>query len=359
MADGVTSSGSNGQGNFSVAHAGPLVYYFGAAGPGAGPQTDSADRQLAWIDRAGGQLQTAGPPGPYRGVEVSPDGARIAAHKHEATGGDIFVIEPRGAVTQLTFDVSRHNSMPIWSPDGTKIVYSSLQKGKWGLYQTLSNGSGTEELLFESDLPKAPMSWSPDGKRLVFWVQDAKTAGDLWILPFDVSGGDKKPQPFLATPFNESHAQISYDGKWMAYTSNSTGGRNEIYVRPFPTGTGVYRISKDGGDWARWNRDGKELIFHALGSGAFVAAMLSAPVNGNGPAFEATEPKELVRTAALNLPHGGGDYHTYSVSPDGKRFLVFQFVGGVGGAAAANAQLGPDPAFGLVAALNWTSALAK
>jgi eukaryotic-like serine/threonine-protein kinase len=358
VADGVASNGSFGEGSFSVSHAGPLLYYFGAGGTvsGTGPQTDNADWQLAWVDRAGGQVGTVGPPGPYRGVELSPDGTRVAVHRHEAAGGDIFVIEPRGAVTRLTFDASRHNSMPIWSPDGTRIVYSSLQKGKWGLYRTLSNGSGTEELLIESELPKAPMSWSPDGKRIVFWVQDPKTAGDLWVLNLD---GDKKSEPLIVTPYNESHAQISPDGKWFAYASNSTGGRNEIYVRPFPSGSGVYQISTNGGDWPRWNRDGKELIFHALGSGAFVAAILSAPTNGAGPAFEATEPKEVVRTAAINLAHSSGDYHTYSVFPDGKRFLVFQYVASLGAAGAATVRLGPDPPYGLVAALNWTAALKK
>jgi eukaryotic-like serine/threonine-protein kinase len=356
IADGVATGGSNGDGSFSVAHSGALLYYFGgAAGPGAGPQADTADWQLSWVDRGGGQVGPVGPVGPYRGIEVSPDGRRVAVHRHEPTGGDIFIIEPRGAVTRLTFDASRHNSMPIWSPDGMRIVYSALQKGKWGLYRTLANGSGTEELLLESDLPKAPMSWSPDGKRLVFWVQDSKAAGDLWVLSVD----EKKAEPLIATPFNESHAQISPDGKWIAYASNSTGGRNEIYVRPFPSGSGIYQISTNGGDWPRWNRDGKELLFHALGTGAFVAPILSASVNGTGPAFENLEPKEVVRTTAINLAHSGGDYHTYSVSPDGKQLLVFQYVGAVGVNAINLQQLGPDPTFGLVAALNWTSALRK
>jgi len=352
VADEVTSNGSNGQGSFDVSHTGALVYYFGNVGPGAGPQSDGADWQLSWIGRGGQQLALAGPVGTYRGIAASPDGTRIAVHKHEAAGGDIHVIEPRGAFNRVTFDASRHNSMPIWSPDGTQIVYSALQKGKWGLYQTLSNGSGTEQLLFESDLPKAPMSWSPDGRRLVFWVQDPKTAGDVWVLPLE---GDKKPAPLIATPFNESHPQISPDGKWIAYTSNSTGGRSEVYVRPFPAGSGVYQVSRAGGDWARWNPKGKELFFRSLGNGAFVGTIFSAPVNGAGPAFEVSDAREVVRTAALNLPHSSGDYHMYDVSPDGERFLVAQFVFTTGQTAAAT--LGADPPFGLIAALNWTSAL--
>jgi Tol biopolymer transport system component len=354
VADDVTASGSNGQGDFDVSLNGALVYYYGGAGPMGGPLGEDANWQLAWVDRAGRQIATVGPYGPYRGAEASPDGTRVAVHRHEATGGDVWIIEPRGAVTRLTFDASQHNSTPLWSPDGTRVVYSSLRQNKWGLYRTLSNGSGTEELLVESELPKAPMSWSPDGKRLVFWVQDPKTGGDLWVLPLE---GDEKPAPLVATASNETRGQISPNGRWIAYTSNETQ-RNEIYVQPFPTGSGRWQVSTAGGDWPRWKRDGNELFFHALGNMVFVDAILSAPVKTGGAVFEASDPKEVVRTIAHGLPHSGGDYHTYDVSPDGERFLLLQFVPPQG-ADQAVAALGPDPPFGLVAALNWTSALEK
>ena len=202
------------------------------AGPrgNVGAQSDTADWHLAWANRTGAGAGAAGPPGVYRGVEVSPDTKRIAVHRHDAAGGDIWVIEPSGSETRLTLDASQHNSIPVWSPDGRDIVYSSLRSGKWGLYQKRSDGSGTEELLFESDLPKAPMSWSPDGKRIVFGVQDPKTKSDLWVL----SLADKKATPLVNTPFNETHAQISPDGKWIAYTSDLVGNRREIHVQPFP-----------------------------------------------------------------------------------------------------------------------------
>jgi Tol biopolymer transport system component len=352
IADEVTSSGSLGQGDFDVARTGALVYYRAAGGPGlAGPQSDSADWQLVWIDRNGGETLRAGPYGPYRGFEVEPDGVRIAVHRHESNGGDIIVIEPKG-VRRLTFDASRHNSMPIWSPDGTRVAYSSLHKGKWGLYETLANGSGTEQLLYESDLPKVPMSWSPDGKRLVFWVQDPKTAGDIWVLPLE---GDRKPAALVNTPYNESHPQVSRDGKWLAYTSNLTG-RNEVYVKPFPSGTGGYQVSVNGGDWARWHPKGTELFFHALGAGAFVENILASPVNTSGAAFEYGEPKPVVQTVGLNLPHTSGDYQMYDVSPDGQRFLIVQFVNTLVNAATAGAA-GPDPEFGLIAVLNWAKGL--
>jgi serine/threonine protein kinase/Tol biopolymer transport system component len=375
LADEVTSNGTEGEGDFDVSTTGVLVYHRTTGGQGlVGPQSDDANWQLRWISREGRDLETAGPYGPYRGFEVSPDGRRVAVHRHESNGGDIVVLEPRGSVLNLTFDASRHNSTPIWSPDGSRIVYASLQKGKWGLYETLSNGAGTEQLLYESDLPKAPMSWSPDGKRLVFWVQDPKTAGDVWVLtredssstPSTSSGptgsgqakdpGGWKAAPLIDTTANESHPQVSRDGKWIAYTSNSTG-RNEIYVKPFPTGNGVYKISVNGGDWARWNPNTKELFFRALGNGAFVGNILAASVSVSGVAFENFDPKPVVQTVGLNLAHSS-DYQMYDISPDGQRLLILQFVNTLINPTAVGTT-GPDPEFGLIVALNWTTTLEK
>src|SRR5215813_12987614 len=75
---------------------------------------------------------------------------------------------------------------------------------------------------------KMPMSWSPDGKFIVYWLNDPKTNADQWVLPL---AGDRKPFPILQTPFGEIHSQISPDGKWISYTSSETR-RQEIYIRP-------------------------------------------------------------------------------------------------------------------------------
>src|SRR5262245_729535 len=354
---------TNGRGNFSVSQSGALAYFYNTNNaPTGGFNSDTSEWQLTWATRTGQVIETVGPYGPYRGFEVSPDGKRIAVHRHATNSGDIWIIEPRGSVTRLTFDATRHNSSPVWSPDGKRIVYSSLQKGKWGLYQTLSDASGTEELLFESDVVKAPMSWSPDGKQIVFWVQDGKSGGDLWLLPME---GDRKPVQLIVTMFNETHAQISPDGKWIAYASNLTG-RNEIYVQPFPSGTGRWQISNQGGDWPRWRRDGKELFYHSIAAnlgapaviGPFVnGPLLSAPITMNGTILEPGSPKELVRTNALNTPHAGGDYQMYDVSADGQRILYLQFVNI--GATAATGGLDPDPQLNLTIAMHWASGLKK
>ena len=364
VADEVTFQDGDGRGHFSVSPTGTLAYFenAGATGNNPGQQGDAAEWHLAWASRTGQQLERPGRAGIYRGIEVSPDATRVAVHRHESAGGDIWIVEPSGSETRLTFDAAQHNSSPIWSPDGRDIAYSSLRAGKSGLYRKRSDGSGAEELLFESDVPKAPMSWSPDGKAIVFGVQDPKTKGDLWLLTLS----DKKAVPLVNTPALETHAQISPDGKWLAFSSDQVGSRREIHVQPFPAGAGRWQVSTAGGDWPRWRKDGRELFFHSIGpvanpsnaaNPAFVGPVSAVAVNGTGSSLEHGAAKPVLNLRAINLPHSGLDYHTYAVAPDGQRFLYYQFVAPTAGNAAQSGS--PDHASGLVVALNWETALKK
>jgi serine/threonine protein kinase len=324
---------------FSVSDTGILSFRTGAA---------VQDIQFAWFDRAGARLDAVGPPGNYRGVDLSPDGRRVAVHLHDDKGGDIWVFEPRHTVTRLTFDATQHNSSPIWSSDGRFIIFGSQRNGKPGLYRKASDGTGPEELLLESGLGKIPTASSPDDKYIVYWSYE-KLASDQWVLPLT---GDRKPAPFLNSSFNESHGQISPDGKWMAYSSDETG-RTEIYVRPFPTGEGRWQVSTNGGVFPRWRHDGKELFYmSAPALGGANAKLVAVPVQATGSTFEAGSPRELFDSGYVDLPHfgaNGGNYHTYAVSPDGRRFLIPRPVAG----SAATAQ---SP---ITIVLNWTAALKK
>jgi Tol biopolymer transport system component len=360
LADNVPKAPA-GRGTFSVSLDGALAY-FQVPSVRTGGSGEAQEWQAAWVDRTGLLIDEVGPSGVWFGMEPSPDGKRVAVHRHESSAGDVLVLEPRGSVTKLTFDATRHNHSPVWSPDGSRIVYSAQVKNKWGIYQKQSSGVGDEELLYESDQPKAPMSWSPDGKRIVFWTVDAKNGGDLWVLTLD----DRKAAPFLTTEFNETHAQISPDGRWIAYTSNSTG-REEIYVQPFPAGAGRWQVSFHGGDWPRWRGDSKELYFHTLAASLDVpairnivrfGALFAAPIAVNGAALEPGTPQAVLRAFSNNVPHEPGDYQTYGVSADGKRFLIDQIAGqaATGGGGAVT----PDPGRpALIVAMHWAGSLQK
>src|SRR5262245_51562617 len=281
------------------------------------PAAHAQNLHMTWVDRSGKVIVTVGPGGAYRGPDLAPDGKRFAVHRHDESdpsrtgGGDVWIFDSGpGPGTRLTGDGSGkvENAMPIFSPDGTRIVFGSVRNGKGVLYIKRADGTGAEELLIESETSKMPMSWSPDGQYIVYWVP-----GNIqWILPLT---GDRKP--FQLSEAATSHAQISPDGKWVAYMS--VAGRFEIYVKPFPTGSGQVQVSKEGGVFPRWRGDGKELYFLSQGS---QGQMMAADITVTGSTIKSGAPHALFDSGYLNLFHATGNYHVFSVSRDGQRFLI-------------------------------------
>ena len=192
-------------------------------------------RQLTWLDRSGKTVGSIGNPDAtgLNGVELSPDGKRAAVMRAVNGNRDIWLVDTaRGVPTRFTFDAAI-DQMPVWSPDGNRVVFMSMRTGVFNLHGRLSSGAGADELLLESDQGKVPNDWSSDGQFLLFRSTDPQTSYDLWVLPIS---GDKKPFPFLKTPFEEREGQFSPDGKWIAYQSNESGrGRD---CRAAVSGTG-------------------------------------------------------------------------------------------------------------------------
>jgi Tol biopolymer transport system component len=271
---------------------------------------------VLWIDRSGSRTGQVGGPGAYAGVDLSPDGNQVAVHVHEGNGGDSWFFDSaQGRMQRLTFDASQFNANPVWAPDGKRIAFGSKRNGKWGLYVKPADGTAKEELITESDQPKMPMSWSPDGKLLIYWNEDPRTRGDIWMVPVT---GDRKPVPIVQTQNQELYPQLSADGKWLAYQSDESS-RDEIYIRPFPEGPGKWQISTDGGVAPRWRRDGKELYF------ALAPNIMAVDIRVEGSSIKAGVPHVLFALSSTPGPvMNGYNYLPYAVSADGQKFLVPQ-----------------------------------
>ena len=289
-------------------------------------------RQLTWLDRSGKTIGAIGAPDSagLNDVELAPDGKRVAVTRTVNRNTDVWLIDAaRGAPTRLTFDPA-NDFRPLWSPDGTRVVFQSIRKGNMNLYWKLSSGVGPDELLLGSDLEPGPTDWSSDGRFLLLRSPDPQTGFDLWILPMSganaspagrshqETSGDKKPFPFLKTPFVERDGQFSPDTKWIAYESNESG-RFEIYVQPFPGPGGKFQISTNGGAQPRWNKNGKEILYVSLDS-----KMMAVPVKPSpeGHSLETGTPVALFLVRIAGGPTPGTNKQQYDVSADGQRFLV-------------------------------------
>jgi serine/threonine protein kinase/Tol biopolymer transport system component len=306
---------SGGMALFAVAANGSMVSLPGVAG---------AQQTVKWITREGvaqpliDRPQTYDPATP----RLSPDGNSLAIAIDDGTGySAVWIYDiARRALSRVTFDKGQQ-SFPVWTPDGQRIVFhANPASGKLtqNLFWTRADGGGVPEQLTQSDNVQYPTSVSPDGKFLVFHELDPQTKADLWVLPL---GGDRKPQLFLRTPFAESDAVFSPDGRWIAYRSDETG-RNEIFVRAFPGPGGKWQVSSDAGDTnitstsatPSWRADGKELFFT---TGSFGQTMMAVPVDLSGT-FKAELPHVLFTTQGPIAPA------PRAVNRDGTRFVGVQ-----------------------------------
>ena len=234
---------------------------------------------------------------------------------------------------RLTFDPNTDSGLPIWSPDGGKILFCRLQGGnaKAGIYEKASSGAGSEEVLLASDSSDVnlwPNDWSRDGRFILYSRGDTPPSrrGELWVLPLV---GDGKPRLFIRNPPAVYDGQFSPDGRWVAYTSKESG-RAEVYVTPFDSAqvmrsgngasavapSGKWQITTNGAEYPRWRRDGKEILFLAPDN-----RVMAAEVEAKGASLQVGAVKPLFDA----LPQRWGA--PFDVSADGKGFVIVSLGG--------------------------------
>jgi serine/threonine protein kinase len=311
-------------GTLSASQTGLLFYRKASATP--------ANKQLVWYDRSGKPVGQIGAAANYGSVELSPSGDRAAVDMITGNNRDIWVIDiARGVPSRITFDPAADWS-PSWSSDGSRLVFASSRDGSNHIYSKAANGVGTETLV--ADVNNAiPVSWSHDGRYIVFSRLKATSGVDTWVLQ---TSPEKKATPFVESPFDKIHGRVSPDGRWMAYATNDTG-IYQIVVQSFPDPTGgKWQVTAQGGVEPKWRHDGRELYYLALDG-----KLMAVPVRG-GPTFEVGTPIPLFETPlTVTRPIASRD-RRYDVAADG-RFLI---VAPIQSAAAP-----------VTVVVNWTTAL--
>jgi Tol biopolymer transport system component/DNA-binding winged helix-turn-helix (wHTH) protein len=273
----------------------------------------SSPSSLQWLDRSGKALGVVGEAADYSNPALSPDESKLAVsiRDPQTKTRDIWIFDlVRGGKTRLTFDPADDLDC-IWSPDGKRIAFTSDRAGQRNLYWKLADGSGPDELLLGGkEGGRNLVDWSRDGKYLIY--SDDLTP-HLYVLSLD---GDRKPVPFINTPFATQQGKFSPNDRWVAYRSQESG-RNEVFVQGFNLDPsqprGKWQISTEGGELPRWRGDGKELFFH------FTDSFFAVDVKTDGPAFTAGIPKRLFDIPGVSASATHGEY---VVTRDGQRFLV-------------------------------------
>ena len=146
-------------------------------------------------------------------------------------------------------------------------------------------------------------------------MKRGRTRSTSGRFPLDLTDPERpkpgKPELFFAQS-TATIPRFSPDGRWIAYRSNETGS-GEIYVRPFPAGSGgKWQISSGGGLYALWSNNGHELFYETADNRIMVV-----DYTVDGASFVPGKPR-LWSEKQLFYPGGSN----LDLAPDGKRFLV-------------------------------------
>jgi serine/threonine-protein kinase len=270
-------------------------------GAGGVPRLGAADAPANWADPS---FDTAG--------------RQLAIDIWDGKQSDIWIYDlQQGGTSRLTLD-SADDFKPVWTPDGTRIAFTSSREGGFNVFWQRVDGTGAVQRLTDRGDPSAATSWHPTGKFLAVNRLSPQTSFDVVVVPVEgdeASGWNAGPSAtVLNTPAVEIEGVFSPDGRWLAYTSNESG-RFEVYVRPFPGSGGPWQISNGGGTLPTWSRTRSELLYGALDQRIMAVTYTTA-----GGAFRPGPPRVWSEGRFEML--GPVINRHFDLHPDGKRVAM-------------------------------------
>jgi serine/threonine-protein kinase len=338
LVDPVAMSPDRSMAYFAVSDDGVLAYVPSDASGGV------EDRTLVWVDRQGRETPIKGMPNRrYTQPRLSPDGTRIALVAQEQNNDDIWIWDlARENLARLT--TGRESDQdPLWTPDGKSVIFSSGAAGGLGprnLFRRTADGTGAVDQLTHDALA-VPKALTADGRGLVFIAirepggpASGGDRGDVMLLPL---AGDRRPLALVETPFSETNAELSPDGRWLAYQSDESGAA-EIFVRPFPN-VEVSKWLVARGSRPVWAGNSRELFY--LSANALMSVLVTT-----GSTISFGKPVKLFEGPYFF----GFAGRAFDTTRDGHRFLMLK----------ANAAAGdPSRAARFVVVLNWFEELKR
>ena len=252
-------------------------------------------------------------------LDLSPDGRRILFSQIEPDGIEtaLFVKPyPDGPATRFSA-MGVTSARAVWSPDGRRIAWVVVDEdGTPRVWQQAADGSGAPALLVQDPRGVFEVAFSPDGKWLLYRTDDvAAGSGNIYARR---TSGDTTAIPVAASEAEETSPAISPDGHRVAYAAR-IGASKEIIVRPFPdVDAGRVQVSHGGGTEPLWSHDGRTLYFRNPARGQILAATM-----GPGGDFP-SDGRRVVFESPLREYWDSDDTRQYSLTPDGKGFLLMR-----------------------------------
>jgi len=209
----------------------------------------------------------------YLDSSQSPNGKKIVYIANVPDGNifsfKIFIMNADGSnQTQITNNPISSDTNPSWSPDGTKIVFSSDIDGQYGFHIFIMNADGSNQTQITNNPISSDTnpSWSPDGTKIVFSSDiDGQYGSNIYVMDSDgtnITLLTTDPNA-IAESFNKN-ASWSPGGTKILFSSDMAGqyGSN-IYVMD-SDGANITRLTTDQNAFDEnpsWSPDGTKISF--------------------------------------------------------------------------------------------------
>jgi serine/threonine protein kinase len=320
IAQGVGLWLTSGWAGFDVSENGVLVYTQNNL------QLDQTN--TVWFNRKGDEIGQIGERGGNWIVNLSPDDRRVAINRLDPRLGtfDVWIYDRVGNASSLMTRHPADEFDPQWSPDSSRLAFSSNRKGYAGIFQIDLSTGRVEDVLPDFLGDDIYLNdWSKDDQYLL-----AQAVPRMYAIPLK---GDRKALQPIHEAREIDEERFSPDVKWIAYNSNDSG-KYEVWVVSFPKPGRPIKVSSNGGTQPRWRRDGKELFYLDLDGN-----LMSVEVRG----AEFGTPTKLFKTR-IRLDSNFSQIDLYDVTTDGQQFIML----------VSDGEVPPSP---VTVVLNWWAAL--
>jgi Tol biopolymer transport system component len=286
------------------------------------PAIDSA-QEVGLVDRTGQYTSLGLPAGRFLPVPlVSPDGRLLAyTSVSSANKAEVYVQDlSRGTTRKITH--AEAEFALAWHPTEAALAMFVTRDKERGIFLRGLDGSERPLVQGEGRDLLRNASFSADG-RLFAYTDQRGSLHDIWISTLGASIDTK---PWLNTTEQEHSPRFSPNGRWVAYVMGGpvTG---QVWVRRFPDGESV-PVSVEGGTGPAWSRDGTELFFDGIRGGSRALFRVAIAESGGSLKVGAPEPLFEMRRKGPDgfepYAASGNQGTSYAVLPDGKHFVVIK-----------------------------------
>jgi len=282
-------------------------------------------RSLVWMDRSGREAPIDLPSAEYSGVQISPDGSRIAAQIQDGDRPpEIWVSDLKrpGWSKIATPQQDGNDVFPKWTPDGQRLVFGIFGAKAPGLFWASADGTGdVEQLLTIEDNPFIDArGWTPGGQSLLFTYGN-RAEPRVGALSMQKVDGKRSWKPFIERTGGTLAGPISPDGSWLV-TESISATSSSLYIERFPDLRDRQRVTETGGRNAVWSPNGRELFYRRLPDNAMMAIPVAiTPTLSIGNATVLFETRGYIPSVPTR---------NWDVAPDGRFLLIKQATAATG-----------------------------